>query len=82
MSDKPEDIGSGALFKNAKQENPVIPGDVCGRKYWVSGWINTSAYVARLPRGRGTVAKEVVDNHRPRTEPAERFAVLATSRRS
>jgi hypothetical protein len=44
MSDRAEDAGSGALFKNDKKEKPSHPdyrGDVTihGRKFWISAWI-------------------------------------------
>jgi hypothetical protein len=44
MTDRQEDAGSGALFKNDKKEKPSHPdyrGDatIHGRKFWVSGWI-------------------------------------------
>jgi hypothetical protein len=44
---RPEDAGTGALFKNDKKEKPSHPdyrGDatIKGRKFWVSGWIKTS----------------------------------------
>ena len=47
MSDRPEDQGNGALFKNDKKEKPSHPdykGDatIKGRKFWVSAWIRTS----------------------------------------
>ena len=47
MTDKPEDAGRGALFKNEQKEKPSHPdykGDVTirGRKFWISAWIKTS----------------------------------------
>jgi hypothetical protein len=44
MDNKPEDVGSGALFKNDRKEKPSHPdyrGDctIEGMKFWVSGWI-------------------------------------------
>ena len=44
MNDRPEDVGTGALFKNDKKERPSHPdyrGDctIKGRKLWFSGWI-------------------------------------------
>jgi hypothetical protein len=47
MSDRPEDVGNGALFKDDKKEKPSHPdykGDatIKGRKFWVSAWIKTS----------------------------------------
>jgi hypothetical protein len=44
MTDRPEDAGHGALFKNQKQEkssHPDYRGDITihGRKFWASGWI-------------------------------------------
>jgi hypothetical protein len=43
MTDKPEDAGFGALFKNEKKSKPSDPdlkGDcrIKGRKMWVSAW--------------------------------------------
>jgi hypothetical protein len=48
MSDKPEDAGHGALFKNLKKEKPSHPdyqGDctIKGRKFWMSAWIKEGA---------------------------------------
>ena len=47
MLDRPEDAGTGALFKNDKKEKPShfdYKGDVTikGRKFWISAWIKTS----------------------------------------
>ena len=47
MTDKPDDAGRGALFKNDKKEKPSHPdykGDatIDGQKFWVSAWIKTS----------------------------------------
>ena len=44
MTDRQEDAGSGALFKNDKKEKPSHPdyqGDctIRGRKFWMSAWI-------------------------------------------
>lgn len=44
MTDKQEDAGHGALFKNTSKEKPNHPdykGDVTinGKKFWVSAWI-------------------------------------------
>ena len=46
-SDRPEDAGRGALFKNEDKEKPSHPdykGDVTihGRKFWISAWLKTS----------------------------------------
>ena len=47
MTDRPEDAGHGALFKNDKKEKPSHPdykGDVTihGKKFWISAWLKTS----------------------------------------
>ena len=44
MSDRPENVGAGALFKNDRKEKPSQPdyrGDVTilGEKYLLAGWI-------------------------------------------
>ena len=47
MTDRPEDAGRGALFKNDQKEKPSHPdykGDITvnGRKFWISAWLKTS----------------------------------------
>jgi len=47
MTDRPEDAGHGALFKNDKKEKPSHPdykGDVTihGKKFWISAWLKPS----------------------------------------
>jgi hypothetical protein len=44
VSERSEDAGRGALFRNDKKERPSHPdyrGDITieGRKFWLSGWI-------------------------------------------
>lgn len=44
MADRPEDAGTGALFKNDRKEKPTHPdyrGDctIHGKKFWMSAWI-------------------------------------------
>jgi len=47
MSDRQEDAGTGALFKNDRKEKPSHPdyrGDceIHGKPFWVSSWIKVS----------------------------------------
>ena len=44
MSDRPENVGAGALFRNDRKEKPSQPdyrGDITilGEKYLLAGWI-------------------------------------------
>jgi hypothetical protein len=48
MTDRQEDAGHGALFKNTKKEKPNHPdykGDVTiyGKKFWLSAWLKDGA---------------------------------------
>ena len=55
MTDRQEDAGSGALFKNDKKEKPSHPdyqGDctIRGRKFWMSAWIKEGAWLSPTTR--------------------------------
>jgi hypothetical protein len=52
MSDRPEDAGVGALFKNDEKNKPSQPdyrgeAAIRGRKFWVAAWIKTSEKTGR-----------------------------------
>jgi hypothetical protein len=44
MADRPEDVGTGVLFRNDRREKPSRPefkgeATIEGKKYWVAAWV-------------------------------------------
>ena len=79
MSDRPEDAGRGALFKNDKKEKPSHPdyrGDITieGRKFWLSGWIKEGSRgkflsISARPAEERTNDRDSQEGRRDRQQP-------------
>jgi hypothetical protein len=73
MTDRPEDAGTGALFKNERKEKPGHPdyrGDVTirGQKFWVSGWIKEGKkgkYLSLALRDAGEADRKPANGVKP-----------------
>ena len=72
MPDKPQDAGTGALFKNDRKERPSHPdyrGDceINGEKFWIAAWIKKSEKDGRTYMSLAFRPKEEQAKPKPKT---------------